>query len=76
MRGSDRTFSYVDVEDRIPAKHALRAIREIVNDALTALDAEFDALYEVTGRASVAPERLLRASLLQAPCSVRAPSGT
>jgi len=75
MRGSDRTsgslFSYVDIEERIPAKHPLRAIREIVNDALAALDAEFEALYEGTGRQSIAPERLLRASLLQAFYSVR-----
>ena len=69
MRGSDRTsgsfFSYVDIEERIPARRPLRAIREIVNGALAALDAEFEALYEGTGRSSIAPERLLRASLLQ-----------
>ena len=45
MRGSDtRTgelFSYVDLEDRVPAKHPLRVIRRIVNDVLIALDAEF-----------------------------------
>lgn len=75
MRGSDRTsgslFSYVDLESRIPAKHPLRVIREIVNGALTSLDADFSKLYETTGRESVAPERLLRASLLQAFYSVR-----
>ena len=75
MRGSDRTsgslFSYVEIEERISAKHPLRAIREIVNDALAELDAEFEALYEGTGRQSIAPERLLRASLLQAFYSVR-----
>ena len=46
-------------------------IREIVNGALAHLDGEFDRLYESMGRASVAPERLLRASLLQAFYSVR-----
>src|SRR3977135_3042681 len=75
MRGSDATsgslFSYVDLEDRVPAKHPLRAIRAIVNDVLVSLDAEFERLYEGTGRQSVAPERLLRASLLQAFYSVR-----
>ena len=75
MRGSDARsgslFSYVDVEARIPAKHPLRVIREIANDALSSLDAEFEALYEGTGRQSIAPERLLRASLLQAFYSVR-----
>ena len=43
----------------------------IVNDVLAALDAEFERLYEGTGRQSIAPERLLRASLLQAFYSVR-----
>ena len=66
MRGSDKTsgslFSYVDLETRIPEKHPLRVIREIVNDTLAWLDAEFSRLYEDTGRESVAPERLLRAS--------------
>ncbi|HEY5756736.1 MAG TPA: transposase, partial [Steroidobacter sp.] len=75
MRGSDATsgslFSYVDVEDRIPSMHPLRTIRTIVNEVLAALDAEFEALYEGTGRQSIAPERLLRASLLQAFYSVR-----
>jgi transposase len=75
MRGSDVTtgslFSYVDIEQRIPAKHPLRLIRELVNDVLATLDVEFERLYEGTGRSSVAPERLLRASLLQAFYSVR-----
>ena len=75
MRGSDQTtgalFSYVDLEGRVPPSHPLRTIREIVNGALVSLDAEFEALYEGTGRQSIAPERLLRASLLQAFYSVR-----
>ena len=75
MRGSDAKsgslFSYVDLEQRVPAKHPLRTIRGIVNDVLAALDAEFERLYEDTGRQSIAPERLLRASLLQAFYSVR-----
>ena len=64
-------FSYVDFEARIPARHPLRVIREIVNDALASLDGEFEALYEGTGRQSIAPERLLLASLLQTFYSVR-----
>jgi len=75
MRGSDKTsgslFSYVGLEDRVPATHPLRVIREIVNDALADLDADFARLYEGRGRASIAPERLLRASLLQAFYSIR-----
>ena len=55
----------------MPAKHPLRTIREIVNEVLASLDAEFERLYEGTGRQSIAPERLLRASLLQAFYSVR-----
>lgn len=75
MRGSDARsgslFSYVDLESRVPAKHPLRVIKAIVDDALVALDADFERLYEGTGRQSIAPERLLRASLLQAFYSVR-----
>src|SRR5688500_20368785 len=75
MRGSDRTsgslFSYVDLEQRVPAKHPLRVIKSIVDDVLHALDLEFERLYAGTGRASIAPERLLRGSLLQAFYSVR-----
>lgn len=75
MRGADRTsgslFSYVAIEERIPARHPLRAIREIVNEVLVALDPEFAKLYEATGRESIPPEWLLRASLLQAFYSIR-----
>jgi transposase len=75
MRGSDARsgslFSYVSLEERIPAKHPLRLIKAIVDDVLISLDGEFARLYEGTGRSSIAPERLLRASLLQAFYSVR-----
>lgn len=75
MRGTGEVagalFSYVDIEERTPARHPLRKVREIVNAALANLDAEFDRLYSAKGRPSIAPERLLRASLIQIPCSVR-----
>lgn len=75
MRGSDEKsgslFSYVDLEDRVPAKHPLRLIRRIVNDALAGLDADFEALYAKEGRPSISPERLIRASLLQILFSIR-----
>src|SRR5262252_4448653 len=75
MRGSDeRTgslFSYVDLEDRVPAKHPLRVIRRIVNDVLAALDGEFAKIYADSGRPSIPPERLLRALLLQAFYTIR-----
>ena len=75
MRGMDETsgslFSYVDLEERIPARHPLRKIRQVVNDALASLDAEFESLYTDFGRPSIPPERLIRASLLQILFSVR-----
>lgn len=75
MRGTDETsgslFSYVDLEERIPPRHPLRKIRQIVNDALASLDAEFEALYTAFGRPSIPPERLIRASLLQILFSIR-----
>jgi transposase len=75
MRGGDvRTgelFSYVDLEDRVRRDHPLRAIRLIVNDALAVLEGEFAALYSPIGRPSIAPEKLLRAMLLQAFYSIR-----
>ena len=75
MRGSDAVtgslFSYVDLEDRVPARHPLRVIREVVNEVLIALDAEFSAMYCDLGRASIPPERLLRGSLIQAFYTIR-----
>ncbi|MBV1795744.1 IS5 family transposase [Siccirubricoccus sp. G192] len=75
MRGSDAVagslFSYVDLEQRVRTDHPLRVIRGIVNAALADLSAEFSALYSPFGRASIPPERLLRALLLQAFYSIR-----
>jgi transposase len=75
MRGSDmRTgelFSYVDLEERVPRNHPLRVIRRIVNEVLAELDGEFEKLYAAEGRPSIAPERLLRALLLQAFYTIR-----
>ena len=75
MRGEDLTsgalFSYVDIEARIPARHPLRAMRGLVDLALSDLDRTFSSLYEGFGRPSVPPERLLRATLLQLLYSIR-----
>ncbi len=75
MRGQDQTsgnlFSYVDLEDRIPAKHPLRTIREIANDVLILLSADFEAMYSGMGRPSIPPEQMLRALLLQAFYTIR-----
>jgi transposase len=68
---ADGFFSYVRLEQRIPADHPLRAIRELVDAALKELSAAFDKLYSHDGRPSIPPERLLRALLLQAFYSVR-----
>lgn len=75
MRGEDQRsegfFSYVRLETRIPADHPLRAIRELVDQALSELSRAFDKLYAREGRPSIPPERLLRALLLQAFFTVR-----
>jgi len=75
MRGKDEVrgalFSYVDLERRVRPDHPLRLIRSIVDAALIEMSAEFDALYPRAGRDSIPPERLLRALLLQAFCSIR-----
>jgi transposase len=75
MRGGDERrdglFSYVRPDDRIPAGHPMRAIRQIADEALRALSAQFDALYSQHGRPSIPPEQLLRALLLQAFYTIR-----
>src|SRR5882724_4871470 len=53
-----RPFSYVSRERRVLMDHPLRAIRKIVNAALTALSPEFEKLYARSGRPSIAPEKL------------------
>src|SRR6478672_2833477 len=75
MRGPDRRteglFSYVSCETRVPAGHPLRSILPIADAALASLSGEFQQLYALNGRPSIAPEKLLRALLLQAFYSVR-----
>jgi len=70
MRGDDEqqdgVFSYVSLEQRVPSHHPLRKIRRMVDQALGELSGQFDELYATTGRPSIAPEKLLRALLLQA----------
>jgi transposase len=75
MRGDDEqqgaVFSYIGLEERVPKDHPLRAIRAMTDEALRTLDQEFEALYARGGRPSIAPEKLLRAQLLQVLYSVR-----
>src|SRR5262245_36611245 len=75
MRGGDEKqgamFSYVSAEARVPSDHPLRAIRRMADAALARLSPEFSNLSSDIGRPSVAPERLLRALLLQCFYSIR-----
>jgi len=75
MRGSDEQpgylFSYVSAEARVPADHPLRRVRVLVDEALRRLSPEFDRLYVRWGRPSIAPEKLLRALLLQQLYTIR-----
>jgi len=75
MRGEDRKsegmFSYMRLEELVPADHPLRPIRALVDAALSELSPAFETLYAQVGRPSIPPERLLRALLLQAFYTVR-----
>ena len=75
MRGQDTQqagmFSYLSPEERVPVPHPLRPIRQYVDTALTALSPQLAKLYAHTGRPSIAPEKLLRALLLQVLYSLR-----
>jgi transposase len=70
MRGqqerSSALFSYVSIEERIPANHPLRRIRPLADQALHQLNGVFEVLCAREGRPSIPPEQLLSASLLQA----------
>jgi transposase len=75
MRGQDDRsegfFSYIRLEERVPADHPLRPIRALADEALGSLNKRFEGLYSSMGRPSIPPEMLLRATLLQAFFSVR-----
>src|SRR6185437_11670188 len=76
MRGDDQQlqsgmFSYVALEDRIPADHPLRGVRKLVYAVLAEMSKDFEGLYSKVGRPSIPPERLFRALLLQVFYSVR-----
>ena len=78
MRGADTftesPFTLHHLEDFVPADHPLRPIRQMVNEALVLMDALFAGMYEVDskgGRPSIAPEKLLRAMLVQVFYSIR-----
>lgn len=75
MRGADvdqsGMFSYVSLERRVPEKHPLRAIRVLLDEALGAMSRDFERVYAQNGRSSIAPERLVRALVLQVLYSIR-----
>lgn len=75
MRGADQQpdamFSYISPEQRVPEDHPLRPIREMANRALKKLSPRFARIYAAGGRPSIAPEKLLRALLVQVLYSVR-----
>jgi transposase len=75
MRGDDQQqnhmFSYLSPEARVRKDHPLRAIRAMVDEVLTQLSRRFDTMYARVGRPSIAPEKLLRAQLLQMLYSIR-----
>src|SRR6059036_1712578 len=75
MRGKDEqqldVFRYVSPEQRVPQDHPSRPLRVMTDEALQQLRPRFNSLYAKTGRPSIAPEKLLRALLLQALYSVR-----
>ena len=81
MRGEHRRqetmFSYVAPEARVPERHPLRPIRAMVDQALAALDTEFEALYSHTGRSSIPQEYLLSRNPAANPVlgTLRAPAG-
>lgn len=75
MRGTDvqqsGMFSYVSLEQRVPAGHPLRGVKALLDEALAAMSRDFDRVYAAEGRPSIPPERLVRASTLQILYSIR-----
>ena len=75
MRGTDvdqgGMFSYISLESRVPSKHPLRGIRALLDEALRGMHRDFDRVYASVGRSSIAPERLVRALVLQVLYSIR-----
>src|SRR5579859_6285880 len=75
MRGFDEEpnhlFSYISIEQRVPATHPLRPIRQMTDRVLATLSPQFTKIYAPIGRPSIPPEKLLRALLLQVLYTVR-----
>ena len=75
MRGEERRqrsmLMVMNVEERVPREHPLRRVKQLAETVLKELSSIFDAMYSATGRPSIPPERLLKASLLMALYTVR-----
>ena len=75
MRGSDTKQSsmlcLISPEARVPSEHPLRALKKLADEVLRTLSPVFDEMYAATGRPSIPPERLLKATLLMALYTVR-----
>src|ERR1039457_4061917 len=75
MRGDDEqqsgVFSYISAEQRVPQNHPLRTVRKMVDEVLAELSPRFAKMYAKRGRPSIAPERLIRALLLQVLYTIR-----
>jgi transposase len=70
-RDARRSVHGGQARDFVPTDHPLRPIRLLVNEALGRLSGLFNLIYADSGRASIAPEKLLRAMLIQVFFSVR-----
>jgi transposase len=75
MRGKptpqETMFSYISQENRIPQDHPLRTLRKLIDPLLAQLSKQFTKMYSRTGRPSIPPEYLLRATLIQIMYTIR-----
>jgi transposase len=75
MRGSPdpqlAMLTTLSTEELIPPDHPIRRIRVVVEAVLGELDEVFEGMYASSGRASVPPEALLKATVLMAMYSIR-----
>ena len=75
MRGPDvmheELFTVGGLDQYVPVDHPLRRVREVFNGCLARMDTHFDGLYSPFGRDSIAPEKLLRALMLQVLFGIR-----
>jgi transposase len=69
MRGKTENqielFSYIPLEMRVPKRHPLRGMKEIIDEVLEEMSTLFDGLYSHTGRPSIPPEMLIKSLFLQ-----------